>query len=495
MIGRRQTATISHGQQDGVQGEDEGVHTACSRRRKSSRAYRYGDSRLSSRAAVQAGGGEPALELVFQSRVPRYAARRSHPSGRATSPVRPRSAPPARRAAANPPPARAAARKRCPAATARGRTPPGSGARRLVQAGAGARGSRPACPRRRPRSCRADRPRRGGSRRWTRSPPRGRGRACRRTRRRRGRDRSARRGRRSSSGPQPTSTHVPPRGSAPRRPNRPSSSARRSADRRRTHRRARRRGGIPRRPHLGVRTPAEGSPSRRALRVGGWSRRSSGRRAGTCCPCRRATRGTRHGRFARALIATPRSTDGSSARWHASTRMAACTSLLPATAVWSVCASPRHRRRSPSSSAAFARTRCSAARRAISRGRAPTRRNGCSRCCARSMGQLITSREARQIERRIVRATTPALDRFHAPPTARRSGALSPAELRRLASTLGGARRRPPLPFLDLERLRDFEPSRGGSFANAASVRGRSASSRWKASAAGTSGSSAISGS
>jgi DNA-3-methyladenine glycosylase II len=71
-------------------------------------------------------------------------------------------------------------------------------------------------------------------------------------------------------------------------------------------------------------------------------------------------------------------------------------------------------------------------------------------------GQLITSREARQIERRIIRAATAALDRFHAPPTRQALGTLSPAELRRLGLH---ARRGAALVrlcrSLDLERLRD----------------------------------------
>ena len=72
-------------------------------------------------------------------------------------------------------------------------------------------------------------------------------------------------------------------------------------------------------------------------------------------------------------------------------------------------------------------------------------------------GQLIESREARQIERRIIRATTPALDRFHAPPSTATLGALSPAELRRLGLH---ARRGAALVricrSLDLERLREL---------------------------------------
>jgi DNA-3-methyladenine glycosylase II len=71
-------------------------------------------------------------------------------------------------------------------------------------------------------------------------------------------------------------------------------------------------------------------------------------------------------------------------------------------------------------------------------------------------GQLITSREARQIERRIIRGATAALDRFHAPPTRQALGTLSPAELRRLGLH---ARRGAALVrlcrSLDLERLRD----------------------------------------
>jgi len=71
-------------------------------------------------------------------------------------------------------------------------------------------------------------------------------------------------------------------------------------------------------------------------------------------------------------------------------------------------------------------------------------------------GQLIESREARRIERRIIRAASPALDRFHAPPTEQTLGAMSPAELRRLGLH---ARRGAALVrlcrSLDLERLRD----------------------------------------
>jgi DNA-3-methyladenine glycosylase II len=74
-------------------------------------------------------------------------------------------------------------------------------------------------------------------------------------------------------------------------------------------------------------------------------------------------------------------------------------------------------------------------------------------------GQLIEAREARRIERRIIRATTPAIDRFHAPPSTQVLGASSPAELRRLGLH---ARRGATLVrlcrSLDLERLRDAPP-------------------------------------
>jgi 3-methyladenine DNA glycosylase/8-oxoguanine DNA glycosylase len=53
-------------------------------------------------------------------------------------------------------------------------------------------------------------------------------------------------------------------------------------------------------------------------------------------------------------------------------------------------------------------------------------------------GQLILASRARQIERTIVRAATPALDGLHAAPTAADLGRFSPAELSRLG--LGGRR-------------------------------------------------------
>ena len=70
-------------------------------------------------------------------------------------------------------------------------------------------------------------------------------------------------------------------------------------------------------------------------------------------------------------------------------------------------------------------------------------------------GQLITARRARAIERRIVRAATPACDDLHAPPTPADLGRFSPAELRALG--LGGPRASALVRLcrgLDLERLR-----------------------------------------
>lgn len=70
-------------------------------------------------------------------------------------------------------------------------------------------------------------------------------------------------------------------------------------------------------------------------------------------------------------------------------------------------------------------------------------------------GQLVTAREARAVERRVIRASTPALDGFHVPPDAAGLGRFAPAELVRLglsarkASTIVRVCR-----SLDLERLR-----------------------------------------
>jgi 3-methyladenine DNA glycosylase/8-oxoguanine DNA glycosylase len=71
-------------------------------------------------------------------------------------------------------------------------------------------------------------------------------------------------------------------------------------------------------------------------------------------------------------------------------------------------------------------------------------------------GQLIAARLARQTERRIVRAATPALGDLHAPPTPQTLGRFSPAELRSLG--LGGPRASALVRLcrsLDLERLRE----------------------------------------
>jgi 3-methyladenine DNA glycosylase/8-oxoguanine DNA glycosylase len=72
-------------------------------------------------------------------------------------------------------------------------------------------------------------------------------------------------------------------------------------------------------------------------------------------------------------------------------------------------------------------------------------------------GQLITARRAREIERTVIRATTPQLPEtfLHEPPTPATFARLAPAELRRLGL---GARRGATLVRLcrsfDLERLR-----------------------------------------
>lgn len=79
-------------------------------------------------------------------------------------------------------------------------------------------------------------------------------------------------------------------------------------------------------------------------------------------------------------------------------------------------------------------------------------------------GQLIEAREARRIERRVIRATMPALDGYHAAPTTTTLAALAPAELRRLGLH---ARRGATLVrlcrSLDLERLRDVPPDAAAS--------------------------------
>jgi 3-methyladenine DNA glycosylase/8-oxoguanine DNA glycosylase len=70
-------------------------------------------------------------------------------------------------------------------------------------------------------------------------------------------------------------------------------------------------------------------------------------------------------------------------------------------------------------------------------------------------GQLIQARWARQIEARVIRHTTAADARLHAPPTARELGRLAPAELTRLG--LGARRARTLVRLcrtLDLEALK-----------------------------------------
>jgi 3-methyladenine DNA glycosylase/8-oxoguanine DNA glycosylase len=79
-------------------------------------------------------------------------------------------------------------------------------------------------------------------------------------------------------------------------------------------------------------------------------------------------------------------------------------------------------------------------------------------------GQLIESRRARQIERAIVRATTPSVDGLHAPPTAGELARYAPAQLRALGLH---ARRGATLVrlcgSLDLERLHTVPTDRAAS--------------------------------
>jgi 3-methyladenine DNA glycosylase/8-oxoguanine DNA glycosylase len=70
-------------------------------------------------------------------------------------------------------------------------------------------------------------------------------------------------------------------------------------------------------------------------------------------------------------------------------------------------------------------------------------------------GQLIETKRARFLERRIVRAVMPAHGSLHAPPTAEALAALAPAELRRLGlHARRGATLVRVCSSLDLERLR-----------------------------------------
>ena len=118
----------------------------------------------------------------------------------------------------------------------------------------------------------------------------------------------------------------------------------------------------------------------------------------------------------------------------------------------------------PSSSTRSATTRCSAER---CRGCA-----ACARCASATVthsllravcGQLIQARLAREIERNVIRAATPAVEgtRLRLPPTAAALARFAPAELRRLGL---GARRGATLVrlcrSLDLERLRSLPDRR-----------------------------------
>jgi 3-methyladenine DNA glycosylase/8-oxoguanine DNA glycosylase len=90
------------------------------------------------------------------------------------------------------------------------------------------------------------------------------------------------------------------------------------------------------------------------------------------------------------------------------------------------------------------------------RGLRPVRTGTVAQALLRAVaGQLIQAKHARQIERSIVRATTPELDGLHAAPTCRELGAYAPAELARHGL---GARRASALVRLcravDLERLK-----------------------------------------
>jgi 3-methyladenine DNA glycosylase/8-oxoguanine DNA glycosylase len=92
------------------------------------------------------------------------------------------------------------------------------------------------------------------------------------------------------------------------------------------------------------------------------------------------------------------------------------------------------------------------------RGLRPVRTGTVAQSLLRAVaGQLIQAKRARQIERAIVRAATPALDGLHAAPTCSELGRFSPAELARHGL---GARRAAALIRLcrafDLERLKQL---------------------------------------
>jgi 3-methyladenine DNA glycosylase/8-oxoguanine DNA glycosylase len=99
------------------------------------------------------------------------------------------------------------------------------------------------------------------------------------------------------------------------------------------------------------------------------------------------------------------------------------------------------------------------------RGLRPMRTGSVAQSLLRAVaGQLIRASEARRIERRIIRTTTPALGDLHAAPTAAELGRFAPAELTRLGL---GARRATSLVrlcrTLDLEGLKT-KPSAAVAF-------------------------------
>lgn len=90
------------------------------------------------------------------------------------------------------------------------------------------------------------------------------------------------------------------------------------------------------------------------------------------------------------------------------------------------------------------------------RGLRPIRTGSVTQALLRAVvGQLITSREARDIERRLVRRTTPRVGKLHAPPLPEHLAGFSPAQLQRFdlparkATTIVRLCR-----SIDLERLR-----------------------------------------
>ena len=111
----------------------------------------------------------------------------------------------------------------------------------------------------------------------------------------------------------------------------------------------------------------------------------------------------------------------------------------------------------PASSSASATTRSLGESTRRLRGLRPVRVPTVAQALLRAVaGQLITARQAREIERSVVRRATPAVDGLHVPPTAADLARFSPAELRRLGL---GIRRGSALVrlcrTLDLEKLRD----------------------------------------